>query len=104
PIMTLTGIEGKMFGPMAQTVSFAIIGAMILSLTYVPMVSALFLNKKISDKENFSDKLMNKLNSWYKPFLIRAIQFRKSVLSVAIIFLVISIFIFSRMGAEFIPT
>ncbi|MDP3667056.1 MAG: efflux RND transporter permease subunit, partial [Sediminibacterium sp.] len=58
PILALVGIEGKMFGPMAQTVSFAILGAFLLSLTYVPMMSALVLSKKISHKENFSDTMM----------------------------------------------
>jgi cobalt-zinc-cadmium resistance protein CzcA len=58
PIFTLEGIEGKMFIPMAQTVAFALLGAFILSLTYVPMMSALFLSKNISHKKNISDKMM----------------------------------------------
>jgi cobalt-zinc-cadmium resistance protein CzcA len=59
PILTLEGIEGKMFKPMAQTVIFALIGAFILSLTYVPMMSSLFLSKKLR-KKRFSDKMMEK--------------------------------------------
>ena len=55
PILALVGIEGKMFGPMAQTVSFAILGAFLLSMTYVPMVSALFLSKNPVHKRNFPD-------------------------------------------------
>ena len=58
PIMTLTGIEGKMFRPMAQTVSFAILGALILSVTYVPMLSALILSKDVTAKKNISDRFM----------------------------------------------
>ena len=57
PILSLQGIEGKMFKPMAQTVSFAILGAFILSLTYVPMMSAFFLSRKQGHKENISDKM-----------------------------------------------
>ena len=59
PIMALGGIEGKMFKPMAQTVAFALLGAFILSLTYIPMMSALFLNKNISHKKNISDKIFD---------------------------------------------
>ena len=61
PILTLEGIEGKMFKPMAQTVIFALLGAFILSLTYIPMMSSLFLSKKIDDKKTFSDKMMEKI-------------------------------------------
>lgn len=104
PIMTLTGIEGKMFGPMAQTISFAIIGAMILSLTYVPVISALTLKREIKVKETFSDKLMNKLKKVYKPVLYFSIQFKKTVLGLSIAVLVFSFYLFSQMGGEFIPT
>ena len=58
PILTLEGVEGKMFKPMAQTVSFAILGALLLSLTYVPMMTAIVLKRKIPAKENFADKLV----------------------------------------------
>ena len=60
PILSLQGIEGKMFKPMAQTVAFAIAGAFLLSLTYIPMMSSLVLSKKLSHKDNFSDKIMRK--------------------------------------------
>ena len=69
PILTLVGIEGKMFGPMAQTVGFAILGALILSLTYIPMMCALFLPKKLNPKKSFSDKMMDKFLSLYQPLL-----------------------------------
>ena len=65
PIMALVGIEGKMFRPMAQVVTFALIGAAILSLTYVPMASALFLSKKTSHKPDFSDRMMDWLSAGY---------------------------------------
>ncbi|MBL7752703.1 MAG: efflux RND transporter permease subunit, partial [Chitinophagaceae bacterium] len=67
PILSLVGIEGKMFKPMALTVSFALIGAFLLSLTYVPMISSVFLSKKISHKENWSDKLMKWIHGLYRP-------------------------------------
>lgn len=104
PIMTLTGIEGKMFGPMAQTISFAIIGAMILSLTYVPMISALTLSKNIREKITFSDRLMKKLGEWYKPVLMFSIRFKKTMLALSVLFLGISVYLFTTMGGEFIPT
>jgi len=103
PIMALVGIEGKMFRPMAQVVAFALIGAAILSLTYVPMASALFLSKSTEHKTNFSDKLMNRLNRIFNPIIDFALR-RKSLVSIlAIIAFVVSVFIFSCLGGEFIP-
>ncbi|MGL4584952.1 MAG: efflux RND transporter permease subunit, partial [Flavobacterium sp.] len=105
PILALTGIEGKMFGPMAMTVSFAILGAFILSLTYVPMASALFLSKKAGkEKPNFSDKIIDKLYSWYKPLLEGAFKVKRVVLLIAFGLFAFAIFVFGRMGGEFIPT
>lgn len=104
PILTLIGIEGKMFGPMAQTVGFAILGALILSLTYIPMMCALFLPKKISRKKTFSDKMMDKLYALYHPLLQRAIQWKYIIVGFTLTLFVVSIFLFSRMGGEFIPT
>ena len=104
PILSLTGIEGKMFMPMAQTVSFALIGALLLSLTYVPAVSALFLSKKISGEPSFADRLIAFLQKIYEPTLYWALHFRTLVLSVTIAMLGLSIWLFSRMGGEFIPT
>ena len=104
PILALVGIEGKMFGPMAQTVSFAILGAFILSLTYIPMMSALVLKKQTGHKINISDKIMNALQNIYQPVLMRALKMKGIVVSVAVIFLIIAAVIFNSLGGEFIPT
>ncbi|WHT38903.1 CusA/CzcA family heavy metal efflux RND transporter [Myroides sp. mNGS23_01] len=105
PILALTGIEGKMFGPMAMTVSFAILGAFILSLTYVPMASSLFLKKEAGKtKPNFSDKLIDKLYSIYKPILEKAFKIKQFVLVIAFGLFALALVVFSKMGGEFIPT
>lgn len=104
PLLTLVGIEGKMFRPMALTVSFAILGAFILSLTYVPMMSALFLSKKTEHKRNFSDKMMDFFHRLYAPVISLALKRRMTVVLVAVGLFIVSLFTFSRMGAEFIPT
>ena len=104
PILALVGIEGKMFGPMAQTVSFAILGAFLLSLTYVPMASALFLSKKISHKRTISDRIMDFFQKLYNPVIHYALKHKIAVLSIAVGLFAISLFTFSRMGGEFIPT
>ncbi|MBS1586528.1 MAG: CusA/CzcA family heavy metal efflux RND transporter [Bacteroidetes bacterium] len=103
PILTLIGIEGKMFRPMAETVSFAIIGALILSLTYIPMMSALFLSKKPLTKKSFSDLMMAKLHKLYSPMLEFAIKQRTIIVVVSVSLLLLSGFVFSRLGGEFIP-
>lgn len=103
PILALVGIEGKMFKPMAQTVMLAIAGALILSLTYVPMMSALFLNKKITDKKNFADKMIAFLQRLYEPILEKAFQLKRLFVGITVAILVISMIVFSRMGGEFIP-
>lgn len=104
PILTLTGIEGKMFRPMAETVGFAILGALILSLTYVPMMSALVLPKSAgSDKQKFSDRMMGWLQRRYEPLLKAAIRSKNMVIGVAAGLLGLSIVLFLRMGGEFIP-
>ncbi|KIO76392.1 acriflavine resistance protein B [Pedobacter lusitanus] len=104
PILALVGIEGKMFGPMAQTVSFAILGAFLLSLTYVPMMSSLLLSKKTSAKKNFSDRMMDFFQKYYTPLINGALRKRITVVILSAVLLVISIVIFTRMGGEFIPT
>lgn len=104
PILALVGIEGKMFGPMAQTVSFAILGAFLLSLTYVPMMSALALSKKISHKENLSDKMMKFFQRLYTPLIRGALKMKLLVVSIAVGVFVISLLIFRTLGGEFIPT
>ncbi|HMT75762.1 MAG TPA: CusA/CzcA family heavy metal efflux RND transporter, partial [Chitinophagaceae bacterium] len=103
PILSLVGIEGKMFGPMAQTVSFAIIGAFILSLTYIPMVSALFLSKKVKHKKNISDRMMDFFQRIYAPLLQKAIKAKTYVVGITVAIFFITVFIFSKMGGEFIP-
>ena len=104
PILALVGIEGKMFGPMAQTVSFAILGAFLLSLTYVPMMSALVLSKKISHKENLSDKMMKFFQRLYTPLIKGALKMKLLVVSIAVGLFIISLLIFKTLGGEFIPT
>lgn len=104
PILALVGIEGKMFRPMAQTVAFAILGAFLLSLTYVPMISSLFLSKKAEHKRNISDRIIDKLKSWYLPFLNGALRFKKTVVTLSLVVLVITYFVFNSLGGEFIPT
>jgi cobalt-zinc-cadmium resistance protein CzcA len=104
PILALVGIEGKMFGPMAQTVAFAILGALILSLTYVPMASALFLSKKTHHKKNISDKIMAFFERLYMPLITRSLKRKSIILISTVVLFVASLFVFSKMGGEFIPT
>lgn len=103
PILSLKGIEGKMFKPMAQTVSFAIIGALILSLTYVPMMSAVFIPRKAMSKRTLGDRIMNFFQRVYQPILNWSIKKRYAVVSGTVVLLAISLAIFSRMGGEFLP-
>ena len=103
PILSLSGIEGKMFKPMAQTVAFAILGAFILSLTYVPMISSLFISKKISQKPNISDRIMTRLERVYEKALAKALHMRKVLVAAAFVLFVIAVLLFTRMGGEFIP-
>jgi cobalt-zinc-cadmium resistance protein CzcA len=103
PIFTLQGIEGKMFKPMAQTVAFALLGAFILSLTYIPMMSAVFLSKKIKHDLNFSDRLMAKVESAYQNALNRVVDFPKTVLIATVSLFAFALFVFSTLGGEFIP-
>ncbi|RNL91691.1 CusA/CzcA family heavy metal efflux RND transporter [Sinomicrobium pectinilyticum] len=103
PILSLQGIEGKMFKPMAQTVAFAILGAFILSLTYIPMVSSLFISKKLNRRLNFSDRIMRRLEVFYEKWLEKALKVKKGVIAIAVVLFAIALFIFSRMGGEFIP-
>jgi cobalt-zinc-cadmium resistance protein CzcA len=103
PLFVLRGVEGKMFMPMAQTVSFAIIGALLLSLTYVPWASSLFLSKKIESYPNFTDRFIDKLNNWYQPVLIIALKRKFEVIGIAVFLFIASLFIFNSLGGEFIP-
>lgn len=104
PILSLSGVEGKMFKPMAMTFSFALIGAMIFCVTYVPVVSALFLKPQKPSDKNSSVRLMRMLNSFYKPSLHWALHNKKIVVGLAAFMLLSSVWLFSRMGGEFVPT
>lgn len=104
PIFSLQGIEGKMFKPMAQTVAFALLGAFILSLTYIPMVSSIFLSKKIKLKQNFSDRIMLKIENKYKSVLTRALRIPKIIITAVVVLFVMAVFLLSRLGGEFIPS
>lgn len=103
PILSLQGIEGKMFKPMALTIAFAILGAFLLSITYVPMMSALFLNKKIAHKKNVTDRLMIWLERKYQPALNRLLHFPKSILATTILIFGLAVYLLLQMGGEFIP-
>jgi cobalt-zinc-cadmium resistance protein CzcA len=103
PIIALVGIEGKMFRPMAQVVSFALLGATFLSLTYVPMASALFLSKKTEHKRNISDRLMEWLHKAFNPLILYALKHKLMVSSSAIVLFIASLFLFNSLGGEFIP-
>lgn len=103
PLLSLVGIEGKMFKPMAETVVFAIVGAFILSLTYVPMISALLLSKHTTHKRNISDRIMDFFKRVYKPALGCALGFKKLIVVVAILFFGLALWLFSNMGGEFLP-
>ena len=103
PIMALVGIEGKMFRPMAQVVTFALIGAAILSLTYVPMASALFMSKKTFHKPNLSDRLMNWFRKVFNPAIAYALRHKIMVSVMAVGLFLLSLFLFSNLGGEFIP-
>lgn len=103
PILTLVGVEGKMFTPMAKTVGFAILGALILSLTYIPMMCALFLPKTPLKKQTFSDRMMAKMQALYQPLLQKSIRLKYLIVGASVALFVFTIVLFSRMGGEFIP-
>ena len=103
PIFTLQGIEGKMFKPMAQTVAFALIGAFILSLTYVPMMTTLILSRKKKEKPNLSDRVMAKVEIIHQKYLIKALKRRHIILTVVLSLFAVAVFVMSRLGGEFIP-
>ena len=104
PILSLSGVEGKMFIPMAQVFSFALIGTMILGFTYVPVVSSLFLKPEDPSKRSISARLLAWLGSIYEPAIAWALRSKKLVLGLAVVILIISGFLLSRMGGEFVPT
>lgn len=104
PLLTLVGIEGKMFKPMAQTVAFAILGAFILSITYVPMVSALLLSKNISHKVTISDRIIAFCYKFYKPLIEGTLRRPLLIIFASVLLFVLSLGVFRTLGGEFIPT
>lgn len=103
PILALTGIEGKMFKPMALTVIFAITGAFLLCLTYVPMISSLVLSRNLAEKETFADKLIHGLKAMYTPALRWALLHVKTVIATSVVLLAGAYVLFDQLGGEFIP-
>ncbi|RMA57292.1 CusA/CzcA family heavy metal efflux RND transporter [Ulvibacter antarcticus] len=103
PILALEGIEGKMFKPMALTFIFAMLGAMVLCLTYVPMMSALILRVPKSSKKSYGDKFVLWVENKYQPLLVKALKKGKFIVGIAVVLFAFTIFMFSRMGGEFIP-
>ena len=104
PILTLTGIEGKYFTPMAKTLVFCIIGALILSLTYVPMMSSLVLKRRISATPTFADRFFAWLNRIYQRCLAVCLRHSWTTVGVSVAAFIGSLMLFTRLGAEFIPT
>ena len=104
PILSLSGVEGKMFKPMALTFSFALIGAMLLCFTYVPVAAALFLKPSKASDKNISVRLMKWLNNMYAPVIHWALLSKRWVLGIAVLLLAVSVYLFANMGGEFVPT
>ena len=104
PILSLSGVEGKMFKPMALTFSFALLGAMLLCFTYVPVAASLFLKPKEENPNSLSKRIINKLNTWYLPVINWALFNTKKVMYGVAGLFVLTMVLFSTMGGEFIPT
>ena len=103
PILALEGVEGKMFKPMALTFMFAMIGVMILCLTYVPMMSAWFIRPDKKEKASWGDRFVIWLENLYEPVLGKALNKSKWIIASAVVLLGLSIFTFTTMGGEFVP-
>ncbi|MGX5816634.1 CusA/CzcA family heavy metal efflux RND transporter [Chitinophaga lutea] len=104
PIFSLQGIEGKMFKPMAQTVAFALLGAFILSLTYIPMMSSVVLSRRIKTKPNISDRVMTRIETRYRSLLTKALAVPKTIVAVVVVMFMTAVFVLTRLGGEFIPS
>ncbi|HRZ98254.1 MAG TPA: CusA/CzcA family heavy metal efflux RND transporter, partial [Paludibacter sp.] len=104
PILSLTGVEGKMFKPMALSFCFAIIGAMIMGLTWLPVASSLFLKPTKTNKKNISDWFMNLAHKSYSPVIHWASAHKRMVLGAALVSLIFTGFLFTKIGGEFVPT
>lgn len=100
PVFAFVGIEGKMFIPMAATFIFALLGALVLSFTFVPALASLILKGSIEDKEPW---IMRKIHSLYIPALERSLGARRIVLGIAVLAVVLGGILFSRLGGEFLP-
>ncbi len=103
PVLALQGVEGKMFIPMAMTFGFAVLGVMILCLTYIPMMAAAFLQAPRSDKKTWGEKMMGKLENGYEPVISWALANTAIIIASAFILMAAGGFLFTRLGAEFIP-
>ena len=104
PILSLSGVEGKMFRPMALSFSFAIVGAMILGLTWLPVASSLFLKPSKKIKRNISDWIMKMAYNSYSPVIKWSYNNKRIVLGAAVLSLILTAFLFTRIGGEFVPT
>jgi cobalt-zinc-cadmium resistance protein CzcA len=104
PILSLSGVEGKMFRPMALTFSFALIGAMIFGLTYVPVMSSIFIKPVKSSSKSISQRVMKLILTSYEPFIKAALKYKKILLGMAGLLLMSAVYLFSTMGGEFVPT
>jgi cobalt-zinc-cadmium resistance protein CzcA len=103
PILSLQGIEGKMFKPMAFTIAFAIFGAFILSVTYVPMMASLVLSRKLNHKANITDRIIAWLERKYQPLLHKALMRPFLLIGITVVLFAASVVLLLNMGGEFIP-
>ncbi|HDN58828.1 MAG TPA: efflux RND transporter permease subunit, partial [Candidatus Marinimicrobia bacterium] len=103
PVLALQGVEGKMFIPMAMTFGFAVLGVIVLCLTYIPMMASVFLRPPKTDKKTFGDKAIAGLEKIYEPVISWALRRRRIVILSALVLLISGGFFFTRLGAEFIP-
>ena len=101
PILTLTGVEGKMFKPMAETVIFALVASIILSLTFVPAAISAFMSGKVTEKQSI---IMRAFKAAYKPLLICCFKYRSIVTGLSFLLVLVSFFLAINMGGEFIPS
>ena len=104
PVLSLSGVEGKMFKPMALSFCFAIIGAMIMGLTWLPVASSLFLRPAHPNRRNISDRFMELVHRTYSPVIRWSCNHKRAVLGVSLLSLLLTFFLFSRIGGEFVPT
>ncbi len=104
PILTLTGIEGKMFSPMAKTVAYAVVGALILAITYVPMMCAVFLRApKDAHHHSLAEKMVDKLFYYYRPIVSYCFRIKWVVVGVTLLVFGFSVYRFLNIGGEFLP-